>query len=1018
MLARVLRAFCVLLLGWVSTPQTAPAQAQTSRHTLNFNREWKFWLGDIQGAESANFNDANWSRVGLPHSFSVPYFGSPRFYVGYGWYRKNLRVPASWKGQQLFLDFEGVFQKAEVFVNGQRVGQHSGGYTGFEVDITPAIKTGVNLIAVRVNNLWNARLAPRAGEHVFSGGIYRDVSLVVKNPLHVAWCGTFVSTPQVSNASATVNVKTDVTNESNATRSCTVRQSLLDPGGKLVSQWQWQREVSAGQTVTFDQTSKPVANPLLWHPDHPFLYTLKTSVLEGSKTVDETTSTLGFRWFKWTADQGFFLNGEHLYLYGANVHQDHAGWGDAVTNAGFERDVKLVKEAGFNFIRGSHYPHDPAFVDACDRLGVLLWSENTFWGIGGFKPDGYWNSSAYPPAPKDQPEFDASVKQELGEMIRIYRNHPSIIVWSMSNEPFFSEQSTMPRVKSFLGELVALSHQLDPTRPAAIGGAQRPLDEGRLDRVGDIAGYNGDGASLGVFQNPGIPSVVAEYGSVTAMRPGDYQPGWDQLAKEEGKPVYMWRSGQAIWCMFDHGSIAGDNLGRMGIVDYFRIPKRAWYWYRNQYRHIPPPAWPVVGTPAKLRLEADKTVLKSVDGTDDTHIQVTVLDSEGKELSNAIPVTFDLVSGPGEFPTGTSITFAPKSDIAMLDGKAAIEFRSYYADTSVIRASSPGLPPAQITITSQGSPQWVPGVTPTVAPRPYTRFTEVTAPPAQTQGLVLAADRPTKASSTAANSSPANVNDGKTNTFWQAASGDATPWIRVDLENTYALNRVQLIFLEAGAYRYKIEVSTDGTTWAVAVDQSQSDNTEQSRTATGNFGTGIRFIRVAFSGWPQGKNAALAEMAVGGGNDIQFNAGQLGGTIIGTPISWDNNPKVTKEAALDGDATTFFDAPVGNGAWVGLDLGTGKSARISKIRFRPRADNDANSQFANRMIGGRFQGANMPDFKDAVDLFAISASPAQGQWSEAAITNPAPFRYIRYLSPDGGSGNVAELEFYGVLLRT
>ncbi|HEY8932275.1 MAG TPA: glycoside hydrolase family 2 TIM barrel-domain containing protein [Rariglobus sp.] len=839
-----------------------------SRVAVNINREWRFTLGDVKGAEATDFDDGAWSAVGLPHSFSLPYFGSTSFYTGYGWYRKTLDLPERLRGRRFFLEFEGVFQVAEIFLNGRKVGEHRGGYTGFSVDVTDAAKPGAtNVLAVRVNNLWDARLAPRAGEHVFSGGIYRDVFLVVKNPLHVAWQGTFVTTPQVSTESATVNVKTEVANQGAAPKVCTVRQSLIDPDGRPVFQWETKNTVAAGQTVVFDQTSPALRSPKLWHPDHPFLYTVKTTVLADGANVDETTSPLGFRWFKWTADQGFFLNGEHLYIYGANVHQDHAGWGDAVTNAGFERDVKMVKDAGFNFIRGSHYPHDPAFAEACDRLGILFWSENVFWGIGGFKSDGYWNSSAYPPAEADQPGFEASVKQQLAEMIRIHRNHPSIVAWSMGNETFFTEKSALPKLRRFLAELVASCRALDPTRPAAIGGVQRPTGDGRIDKIGDVAGYNGDGASIGDFQNPGVPNIVSEYGSTTARRPGDYKPGWDQLSKDNGKPVHAWRSGQVIWCMFDHGTIAGDNLGRMGIVDYFRIPKRGWYWYRNEYLRIPPPVWPVAGTPAKLRLEADKTRLASVDGTDDAWVMVTVLDAAGNPLSNAVPVTLELVSGPGEFPTGPSITFEPKSDIAILDGKAAIEFRSYHAGTSVIRATSPGLAPAEITLVSEGTPLWVKGVTPSIRPRPYTRFTQ-----AQTSGsgesakaINLAADRPILTSSSAGGSSPANVNDGNPATVWQASAADSAPWIRVDLENTYALNRVQLTFPEAGDYRYTVEVSADGLAWTTVISQAQTTNTDRTRTATGNFGRGIRFLRVSFTGWPQGKAAALAEIAVGGG---------------------------------------------------------------------------------------------------------------------------------------------------------
>ena len=191
---------------------------------------------------------------------------------------------------------------------------------------------------------------------------------------------------------------------------------------------------------------------------------------------------------------------------------------------------------------------------------------------------------------------------------------------------------------------------------------------------------------------------------------------------------YAWRSGQALWCAFDHGSIGGTKLETMGIVDYFRLPKRAWYWYRNTYANVPPPTWPTSGTPAALQLTADKTSLSAVDGTDDAQLVVTVLDNKGNPISNNVAVTLSITSGPGEFPTGTSITFTPassseQSDIAIADGKAAIEFRSYYAGTSVITATSSGLTAATTTITSNGSPAWVAGVTSPTAARPYTRYT-------------------------------------------------------------------------------------------------------------------------------------------------------------------------------------------------------------------------------------------------------------------------------------------------------
>ncbi|HLP77893.1 MAG TPA: beta galactosidase jelly roll domain-containing protein, partial [Candidatus Paceibacterota bacterium] len=163
------------------------AASSASREIVNFNREWKFQLGDVSDAGDATFDDSKWSDANLPHSFSMPYFAAnDKFYVGYGWYRKAFEVPAQWAGKRVNLEFDGVFQVAEVFINGRHVGEHHGGYTGFTFDITDAVKSGVNVVAVRVNNLWNPRLAPRAGEHTFSGGIYRDAHLVITAPLHVA----------------------------------------------------------------------------------------------------------------------------------------------------------------------------------------------------------------------------------------------------------------------------------------------------------------------------------------------------------------------------------------------------------------------------------------------------------------------------------------------------------------------------------------------------------------------------------------------------------------------------------------------------------------------------------------------------------------------------------------------------------------------------------------------------------------------------------------------------------------
>jgi hypothetical protein len=717
------------------------------------------------------------------------------------------------------------------------------------------VKTGANILAVRLNNNWSPTIAPRGGDHIFPGGIYRDVWLVATSPVHVTWCGTFVTTPEASNASATINVKTEVQNQGASARNVTLLTEILDPAGKPVTRFSSTQSIAAGATVTVDQTSPAIPNPQLWHPAHPFLYAAVTTVVADGKAVDEYQTPFGIRWIKWTADQGFFINGEHYYFHGANVHQDHAGWANAATDAGAFRDVKLMKDAGFDFIRGSHYPHSPAFADACDQLGLLFWSENCFWMGGGAHKDGNWAADAYPVHPEQEAEFEQNVEDTLRDEIRILRNHPSIVVWSMCNEVFFS--GNQPKVKALLSRMVALTHQLDPTRPAAIGGAQR----GGLDKLGDVAGYNGDGARL--FINPGIPNVVSEYGAQATPRPGTYDGHFK--AKDEltaSTPEYPWRSGQVIWCGFDYGTIFGIGVSK-GLVDYARIPKREWFWYRNEYLHIPPPVWPQEGIPAQLSLTADKTVIVGTDGLDDVHLLVTVEDASGKPISNSPTITFTIDSGPGEFPTGRTITFDADSDIPIRDGQAAIEFRSYYGGQTVIRATSPGLKDAALTITTRGEPEFVSGKTPIVPDRPYVRFVRSDTAAADAKQDV-AFNRPTAASSESPGHNGSRAVDGDITTYWSAGNDQPGAWWQVDLEQPHTITSAQTTFPTAGNYRYRIEGSTDGNEWTLLVDDSKTESVEKVRTDAIPAGTHCQIVRIAFTALPDGQPAGIADVKIDG----------------------------------------------------------------------------------------------------------------------------------------------------------
>lgn len=829
------------------------------REVVNLNREWTYQRGDFPGAERAAYDDSRWEHIGLPHSFSIPYFMSSEFYTGYGWYRKTLPLSREDLRKELYLEFDGVFQEAEIYVNGSLAGTHRGGYTGFCVRITPFAQQGDNQVAVRVNNLWRPDLAPRGGEHVFSGGIYRNVRLVKKHPVHIDWYGTWITTPTLAanqGRSSTVRVRTEVVNESGKADSYTLRSKVMDSHGQVLSVQETTQEVNPGQPVTFDQTTEELAGVALWSPAHPRLYTLVSELYHGEELIDQEENTFGFRWFEWTADRGFFLNGEHYYFHGANVHQDQAGWGDAVTEEAMRRDVRMIKEAGFDIIRGSHYPHAPAFAKACDQEGMLFWSETAFWATAGPKVDGSWTASAYPVRAQDIEEFERTAVQQLTDMIRINRNSPSIVVWSVSNEPFFTDDSTLLAVRNLLKKLVDTAHRLDPTRPAAVGGAQRPLGEGRIDLIGDVAGYNGDGANIPDFQQPGIPSVVTEYGSTLADRPGEYIPGWGDLARDEGWKGRPWRSGQIIWCGFDHGSIFGPNMAKLGIIDYFRLPKRSWYWYRNEYAHKAPPQWPVEGDPAKLRLEASKTRDIKADGTDDVQLIVTVLDREGHELSNSPQVRMRVVSGPGEFPTGRSIAFAPDSDIRIMDGKAAIAFRSYYAGKTIVEASSPSLGSALLELEFTGAPAYQPGKSWQTESRPYVRYHKGMERETQQR---YGKDSPTFATSSAQRHSAGYAADGDAATWWQPAADDSHPSLALDMERTLDVTQIQARFPRQAIGPCVVEVSTDQAQWSkVAEIDRPADqwklNLERPVRA--------RFVRFSFAAPTTSRVPALAEIEV------------------------------------------------------------------------------------------------------------------------------------------------------------
>ena len=672
------------------------------------NNNWKFTYGDKVGASPDEIN--RWQDIGLPHSFGIPYFMEKEFYLGYGTYSKWFELSKEDCKKRILLKFFGAFQKAVVILNGKQIGEHRGGYTPFFVELTGNIRPGQNHLIVCVDNLWDATLAPRGGEHQFNGGIYRDMQLILTAYDYIEEDGVFVQTTQLKkekdswHAELKIGTQVHASEKSDLSEFDSMMLETCICEGKEVLARSVEPLVM-GNSEICQSISLTGITP--WSPDTPKLYIVVSRVLCNGIECDCVRTSVGIRTVRFDKDEGFFLNGEHFSILGANVHQDHAGWADAVTRSGIRRDIQMIKECGMNTIRGSHYPHHPYFAQVCDEKGILFWSEMCFWGTGGDKQEGYWTASAYPPNESDQTAFEKSCLDQLEEMICTQRNHPSIICWSMCNEVFFTDAPVKDKAKELIRKMVERSHELDPSRPAAVGGAQRD----GFDVLGDLAGYNGDGAAL--YHDPGFPSLVSEYGSSIETRPGKFEPRFTDGTEID----YPWRSGKILWCGFHHGSIF-DGMGSMGMIDYYRLPLACWYWYREHLAGKSAPKPKKEGTPFQIRLSSDVNRFRA-NGQEDAWICAELLDQEGNPISNEIELTFTVEKGDGIFPTGKTITFSPEKK-NMLDGLAAIEFRSWYGGENVICATADGVKSAKICIFADGEPKPKNTVLNPMLPPPYT----------------------------------------------------------------------------------------------------------------------------------------------------------------------------------------------------------------------------------------------------------------------------------------------------------
>jgi beta-galactosidase len=542
------RTFCATL-PVAGALRPAEAQQQPPRERLLFDHDWRFLLGDPSGAESTSFDAAGWRTLDLPHDWSIegkidpknPVGGSGGFFpAGVGWYRRTFTVPAGWSAKRVRVEFEGIYMNATVYINGHELGTHPYGYTTFFHDLTPHLRPGENnMLAIRVDQSKHRNSRWYAGS-----GVYRHVWLQATEPVHVAPWGTFVTTPEVSEARAKVSVKTRVANESGKTSNFTLQTVVYAHSGAAVGRSSSGASVNPGDSVEVSQ-EVAVYKPALWTPDSPNLYRAVTRVTQDGKAVDEVSTPFGIRSIAWSADRGFLLNGKSVKMTGGCVHHDNGPLGAAAFDRAEERRVQILKESGFNAIRASHNPPSPAFLDACDRLGMLVMDEAfDCWSRGK-------NPFDYSVAFKDwwQRDIDAMVLRD--------RNHPSVVMWNIGNEiPERGEPLGAQEAKMLADYL----RGLDRTRPITsalnfVFGKWGDTD-GYYSAL-DIGGYNYN-LNNHVEDHKRVPSRVM------ACTESYLQSTFDYWAMVTDFPYIV---GDFVWTAIDY--LGESGLGRW----YFRDPK-------------------------------------------------------------------------------------------------------------------------------------------------------------------------------------------------------------------------------------------------------------------------------------------------------------------------------------------------------------------------------------------------------------------------------------------------------------
>jgi beta-galactosidase len=598
---------CFLIAGLcveTSILKGSELSSPSGRKVLNFNRNWKFAKGEMDGAERFGFDDSTWGVVRLPHDWAIsgPFNPDENGYAGklpwkgVGWYRKTFTLNDQGRNKRVYIDFDGVMAFPKVYINGELAGQWDYGYMSFRLDATKYIDfNGTNVIAVYVDTRQHGtRWYPGAG-------IYRKVTMNVCEQVHLAHWGTFVTTPEISDFSATIRVQSKIENHSDTESEIDVEVILYDPDDRKIATIKQENTVPSHDSCEINQ-SFVIGNPQRWDITSPKLYTAKTIVSVGDKVVDSEITYFGIRTFRFTADDGFFLNGQRIQLYGVNLHHDHGPIGAAFYTRAMERQLEIMRDMGVNAIRTSHNPPAPELLYLCDRMGFVVWDE-------AFDK---WDDKAG--RVRGEPPLEEYGEKQIRNLVLRDRNHPCVVIWSIGNEignqPYDREGKSPERVKYMCGFV----RKYDPTRPVGIScHIPGTVDEPILDSV-DLTGWNYARRYSRYRQHyPDKPIIYSESASALSTR-GFYEQilpnektqfskqlqvcsfdlnsaAWSDIPDVEFKLMEddSFVAGEFVWTGFDY---LGEptpfsqeaRSSYFGIVDLCGIPKDRFYLYRSYWR--------------------------------------------------------------------------------------------------------------------------------------------------------------------------------------------------------------------------------------------------------------------------------------------------------------------------------------------------------------------------------------------------------------------------------------------------